>query len=82
MALSPQVNPVRKEKRIIAAKTYLQTLQSQGHLCEITEMMDDFSDQTGVKQLCNVLEELKLISNMISTLHQQLSDLCENISKD
>ena len=82
MASSPQVNPVKKEKRIIAAETYLQTLQSQGHLCEITKMMDDFSDQIGVEQLCNVLEELKLITNMTSTLHQQLSDLCENISKD
>ena len=72
MASSPQVNPVKKEKKIITSEASIQTLQSQGHLCEISEMLDDLSEHIGVQQLCNALEELKLITNMTGTLHQKL----------
>ena len=82
MASSPQVDPVKQEKKIITSEAYLQTLQSQGHLCEISEMMDDFSEQIGVEQLHNVLEELKLIPNMTLTLHQKISKLCDNYTKE
>ena len=82
MTSSPQVNPVKKEKKIIMSEAYIQTLQSQVHLCEISEMMDDFSEHIGVQQLCNVLEELKLITDMTGTLHQKLSEFCENYAKE
>ena len=69
-----------KEKKIITGEAYIQTLKSQVHLCEISEMLDDFSEHIGVQQLQNVLEELKLITNMSGTLHQKLSELCEQYS--
>ena len=82
MASTPPVNPLKKEKKIITGEAYIQTLQSQGHLCEISKMLDDFSKHIGVQQLQNVLEELKLIMNMSGTLHQKLSELCEQYSKE
>ena len=82
MASSPQVDSVKQQKKIITFESYLQTLQSQGHLCGISEMMDDFSEQIGVEQLHNVLEELKVITNMTLTLHQKLSELCYNYTKE
>ena len=61
MASSPPVNPVKKEKKIITSEAYIQTLQSQGHLCEISKMLDDFSEHIRVQQLQKVLEELTLL---------------------
>ena len=82
MASSPQVNPVKKEMKIITSETYIQTLQSQGHLCEISKRLNDLSEHIGVQKLHNALEELKLITNMTGTLHQKLYELCENYSKE
>ena len=81
MASSPHVDLVKEQKKIIISEVYLQTLQNQGHLCEISEMMDDISEQIGVEQLHNVLEELKCISDMTLTLHKKLSELCDNYAK-
>ena len=80
MASTPPVNPLKKEKKIITSEAYIQTLQSQGHLCEISKILDDFSKDIGVQQLQNILEELKLITEMSGTLHQKLSELCEPFS--
>lgn len=77
MASTPPVNPLKKEKKIITSEAYIQTLQSQGHLCEISKILDDFSKDIGVQQLQNILEELKLITEMSGTLHQKL---CEPFS--
>ena len=82
MASSPQVNPVKKEKKIITSEAYIQSLQGQGHLCDISKMLDDLLEHIGVQQLCNALEELKLITNMTGTLHQKLYELHENYSKE
>ena len=64
MASFPQVDPVKQQKKIITSEAYLQTLQSQGHLCEISKMMDDFSEQIGVEQLCHVMLETSIYLNL------------------